>query len=472
MPDMTPTRSDDQKVADAIRTHAQVQKLGVPEPSLTTDPDPSQLLKNQSLATSEALQFDIVERLAGGGSAYVVSGQVLVPVSVRQQDGDSELTTRGFERLAASPGDPLDDLVWAYSYQGDEADARAAVDGALSTLRENEIPAAHAMVTAQQMVLKSADGPAPTTVQVAPFSAEAAALAEAPDAKVVAVIDTGIDQPSRGDGWLNEVRDRSTGNYDALDLFPATATPGAWPILDYGAGHGTFVAGIIRQVDPQAKIVVYRALDTRGLADEKTVADAMTLAAEKGASVISISSGMLAVNDAHPCPHLQRAVQQIMSRTNPPAIVAAAGNNGDMEKVYPAALEGVVAVAALQAVEEPISNPPPPTAGAEWSSHGDWVDCSAVGEGIVSTFVKGEEDPQFGSDTYPQDSWAVWTGTSFAAPQIAALIAKHCRDHHRTPQEAVMDLFPAAGVPSADGYGKHVLLLAGTPPTPPPPPNP
>jgi thermitase len=198
----------------------------------------------------------------------------------------------------------------------------------------------------------------------------------------------------------------------------------------------------------------------------------MTLAAEDGASVISISSGMLAVNDAHPCPHLQTAVQQIMSRTNRPAIVAAAGNNGDTEKVYPAALEGVIAVAALQAVDEPISNPPPPTTGAEWSSHGPWVDCSAVGEGIVSTFVNGYEDQQFGTDHYPQDSWAVWSGTSFAAPQIAAHIAKHCRDHDRTPQQAVMDLFPPAGVPSADGYGKHVLLLAGTPPTPPPPPNP
>ena len=85
----------------------------------------------------------------------------------------------------------------------------------------------------------------------------------------------------------------------------------------------------------------------------------------------------------------------------------------------------------------------PVPAGAEWSSHGDWVTCSAVGEGIVSTFVKGEEDQErFGDDdVYPEDperdSWAVWSGTSFAAPQIAAHIATKCRDDDVTPQAAV-----------------------------------
>ena len=31
----------------------------------------------------------------------------------------------------------------------------------------------------------------------------------------------------------------------------------------------------------------------------------------------------------------------------------------------------------------------------------------------------GEEDPEFGgNETYPLNAWAVWVGTSFAAPQI------------------------------------------------------
>ncbi len=205
----------------------------------------------------------------------------------------------------------------------------------------------------------------------------------------------------------------------------------AMPVLDYGAGHGTFAAGIIRQVDPQAKIVVYRALNTNGLGSEEAVACAMIRAAEDGAHVISLSLGMEAVDEANPCPALQAAVQHIRSLDNPPVIVASAGNNGNTEKVYPAALEGVVAVAALRAVKDPRSSQPwPVPEGAKWSSRGDWVSCSAVGEGIVSTFVEGEEDPTVGRDVYPQDSWAVWSGTSFAAPQIAALIATMCRERH------------------------------------------
>ena len=75
--------------------------------------------------------------------------------------------------------------------------------------------------------------------------------------------------------------------------------------------------------------------------------------------------------------------------------------------------------------------------------------------------MKGKEDPQFGGDDYPQDSWAVWSGTSFAAPQIAALIAKTCRGG-MSPLAAVTSLFPTANLP-ADGYGTRVVLLPGTP---------
>ena len=116
-----------------------------------------------------------------------------------------------------------------------------------------------------------------------------------------------------------------------------------------------------------------------------------------------------------------------------------------------------------------MKNPPTP-AGAEWSSRGDWVRCSTIGEGVVSTFVRGEEDTvDFGGDdSYPLDgvgeSWAVWSGTSFAAPQIAGYIARQHRADRgtgRTPQDTATTLFPTTGVP--DGYGTPVVLLPGTP---------
>jgi hypothetical protein len=353
-----------------------------------------------------------------------------------------------------------------YSFEsGTDDEARVELDAALDSLGDS---ATRHGVSALQMVAKSADGPAPTSVAVDEFPGGGAALAE--DAIVVAVIDTGIDANNeRGDGWLNEVdRDNNVNdddyNIDKLDVFQNLGR------LDFGAGHGTFAAGIVRQVDPEARIVVYRALESDGLGTEEAVACAMIRAADDHVHVISLSLGMPAVNGVVPTA-LKAAVDYIHSLDNPPVIVASAGNNGTEEPLYPAALDWVVAVAALQAAD-PVTGRSP--GGAEWSSHGAWVTCSAVGEGIVSTFVKGVEDvfvegdeePDFSDcDVYPEDAWAVWSGTSFAAPQIAAYIAWKCRKDRLDPQAAVDALFPTTNRPS-DGYGTQVVLLEGTPPRP------
>jgi hypothetical protein len=458
MPDdmRIPARDEDQTIQDADRTRDLVLE------GFVANPDLFEILRAQHAETPGALKFDIVEKQAGG-DAFVVSRQLLVPLSDGRDSVDSVLTgDRGFVRRGLSAddprGDPLRDLVWVYSFEdGDDQEARVAVDDAVAFLTGSGVAAAPTMVTALHMVIKSTDGAAATSVTVDPFTEQEVALTLAEGQIVVAVIDTGIDEHMRSDGWLNEVGRRSNDNVDLLDVFPSLGTP-ALPILDIGAGHGTFVAGIIRQVDPQAKIVVYRALDTHGLASEEAIASAMIRAAHDGVHVINLSLGVERVNGVVP-PALEAAVKQIQSLDDPPAIVASAGNNGTEEPVYPAAFDDVVSVAALQAVEVPGQTP----AGADWSSHGTWVRCSAVGEGIVSTFVKGKDDPQFGTDVYPQDSWAVWSGTSFAAPQIAALIAKTCRDDGVSPLAAVAALFPTTGPP--DGYGTPFVLLSGTRPS-------
>ena len=75
------------------------------------------------------------------------------------------------------------------------------------------------------------------------------------------------------------------------------------------------------------------------------------------------------------------------------------------------------------------------------------MDCSTVAEGIVSTYVTGEEDPQFGgNDTYPSDAWAVWLGTSFAAPQIAGAISRTCRERTLSPRAAARRVVRGVGL--------------------------
>ena len=190
----------------------------------------------------------------------------------------------------------------------------------------------------------------------------------------MAVIDTGINREDRTDGWLATIAETPL-NEDPLDVLPADG------ILDASAGHGTFVSGVLQQVAPQATIVVYRKADTDGMATVQDIGNAIIQAARDGANIISLSMACPGVADEAQAA-LLTAVQTVQDEHPEVLIVASAGNNGTDVPMYPAAIPGVIGVAALHADLTP----------ADWSSFGDWVTCSAVGVGIASTFVPGVED--------------------------------------------------------------------------------
>ena len=81
-------------------------------------------------------------------------------------------------------------------------------------------------------------------------------------------------------------------------------------------------------------------------------------------------------------------------------------------------------------------NPDVTTSKALFSNEGPWVHCWATGAGVVSTYpadVRGtaaadHEVPGFGRNSFDPDDYsagfAVWDGTSFAAPLAAAELGK------------------------------------------------
>jgi len=119
-------------------------------------------------------------------------------------------------------------------------------------------------------------------------------------------------------------------------------------------------------------------------------------------------------------------------------VVAAAGNDATTRRFYPAAFSDqplgsgcgpqVISVGAL--------NPDVTTSKALFSNEGPWVHCWATGAGVVSTYpadVRGtaaadHEVPGFGRSSFDPDDYsagfAVWDGTSFAAPLAAAELGK------------------------------------------------
>jgi hypothetical protein len=233
----------------------------------------------------------------------------------------------------------------------------------------------------------------------------------------VAIIDTGIAAEIRTDGWLNRVpRANNADNVDPLDRFPLPAGDG---YLDFDAGHGTFVAGVVQQVAPGAEITVYRALDSDGLASEVTVACEMIRAVkEGGAQIVNLSLGGHTLDNVPPVA-LQAALETITEWEHETGqevlIVAAAGNYADTTPCWPAAFRRVVSVASLA----------PDMLPSPWSSHGFWVTCSTIGQGLSSTFVEGRESNLVNPEPHDfgPDAWAVWSGTSFTAPQITGALA-------------------------------------------------
>jgi hypothetical protein len=365
------------------------------------------------------LQFDIVP-LGPSAEFLAVRGELLI----RREDADCAAVRRS--GLRARPVGCLDGrVVRLVGRPGATAET-------LAGLRRQGVPVSHSHVTAMNAWIKGLDGPAPAdSPRAFPGGSHKPGVA-------VAVIDSGIAADRRADGWLRAVvRDR---NVDPL------GTVGRQRSLDAGAGHGTFVAGVVQQVAPDVDIRMYRAVDSGGIGSEVEVACAMVRAAGDGASVINLSVGTQSAADEAPVA-LTVAMQILAERYPQVLVVAAAGNDGDTRPCWPAALPGVVAVAGL-------------TAGGRssvWSSRGDWVDCAAVGEGVVSTYVAGRK----GDAVFGADAWACWTGTSFAAPQVAGAVARACADSPgMTPRAALAQL--TTGVPRLTGFGHTVGILPGT----------
>jgi Subtilase family len=270
----------------------------------------------------------------------------------------------------------------------------------------------------------------------------------------VAVVDSGIDR-NRTDGWLAGI----TRVAEPDQLYDMNGE------LQRSAGHGTFVAGIIQRTAPAAEITMYR-IDglADGAASEVAVACAIIRAANPRDGegnclpkphVINLSLGCQTLDDLPPL-GLEAALKRVSPDT---VVVAAAGNYGDTRPCWPGAFRRVVSVGGLTAGMEP----------APWSTSGFWVDASAVGEGLRSTYVKGTPSSAFAPPTQPtaqgprnwtaDNPWALWVGTSFAAPQVAGAIALMCDRLQIDPHQALTRLLQS-GRP-LPGFGQALQILPG-----------
>ena len=257
---------------------------------------------------------------------------------------------------------------------------------------------------------------------------------------IIAVVDSGVDynHPDLMDNmWINEDEILDGNDTDGNGYIDDIR---GWdfedddndPMDEYG--HGTHCSGIAAAVTNNSvgiagvcwncTIMPIKIGGTSGI-PEDAAANGIIYAADNGADIISMSwSGYF--NSSL----IRDAVEYAYSEGVVP--VAAAGNENTDIKLYPAAYDEVIAVAATDNNDT----------RADFSTYGNWVDVAAPGVDIYSTM--------------PDDSYDEKSGTSMACPHVAGLAGLLLSKNQSLTQDMIKTIISNAVDPvnSSEYIGK------------------
>ncbi len=245
----------------------------------------------------------------------------------------------------------------------------------------------------------------------------------------IAIIDEGVDYNHAE--LINQF-----GTYKGYDFVDNDPDPA--PDDPDNELHGTHVAGIIAATMNNSiglagagnfTLVAYRAMDETGSGTTDDIFEAMLEAARNpDVRIVNMSLGASSGDSL-----MKEGIDTLLARGK--IVVAAAGNNGGAVN-YPAAYDGVIAVAAWDT-----SN-----TIADFSSRGLEVDVAAPGVWIISTV--------------PNNYLAWMSGTSMAAPLVSGIVGLMLTvNPDLTPQE-VTDILCATAIDVLDA-GRDIYTGCG-----------
>lgn len=267
----------------------------------------------------------------------------------------------------------------------------------------------------------------------------------------VAIVDSGIDttHPDLTDAlWKNpgEIPDNNldddhNGYVDDITGYNFFGT--TWHLdnnqtMDY-FGHGTHLAGIIgaranngigiKGLSQQVQLIAARFLDSTGKGTQLDAAAAIYYAVDAGARIINCSWGYK-YNNAVVEDAIRYAVQKNV------LVVASAGNDGNESANYPAAYDGVLAIASISEGN----------AHASYSNTASFVDFAEYGNSIYSTGLYHDYEYK--------------TGTSQSAAVMSGIISRVLShspyltpsEIHRLLIQCASDL-PPYGKDTQSGFG-------------------
>ena len=253
-------------------------------------------------------------------------------------------------------------------------------------------------------------------------------------ARKVCIIDTGYnlghpDLPGTNDGVTGQANNSAVGNW-----------------YNDGNGHGTHVAGTIAAYDNNEGVVgVYPGVnmhivkifnDNGQWTYASDLIDAISQCQDAGSNVVNMSLGGGSASTTE-----RNAMQSFTDAGM--LLVAAAGNDGNSAKSYPASYDAVMSVAAVDSNEN----------RASYSQYNDQVEIAAPGSAVQST--------------YPTNTYAALSGTSMATPHVAggaALVWSYfpqCTNNEiRSALNATAEDKGSAGRDNFYGYGLMQLADA------------
>jgi hypothetical protein len=178
-------------------------------------------------------------------------------------------------------------------------------------------------------------------------------------------------------------------NVPGTDDAPTGTDSGRNGLVDEAAGHGTMIAGIVLRFAPSVALLPVKVLDSDGNGTLWGACEGVRYAAANGAAVLNLSFGFARNSGA-----LTQAINDVY--TSGAVVVTSAGNGNQAAPQFPGGNPNAITIAALN----------PDNTKASFSNYGAAIDVDAPGVEIYSAFWDGR--------------FAAWSGTSFAAPFIAA----------------------------------------------------